>query len=126
MPVSGLIKRYGLLTYLCCAALWLQAAVFTSSDGQFSIELPAGWAAAAKPATGAVLSLTKENARLDIKPLPTCHNEACIEQKTQQDLADVKNKKMQVIANTYTGEEIKRIDFSTGEPLFYINFFIII
>ena len=30
---------------------------------------------------------------------------------------------MQVVGNSYTGEEIKRIEFATGEPFFYISFF---
>ena len=74
-------------------------------------------------AAGAVLSVVKGSARIDIKPVPECNSETCIEQKTQADLVSVKNKKMQVVGNTFTGEEIKRIDFSSGEPFFYINFF---
>ena len=30
---------------------------------------------------------------------------------------------MKVVENSYTGEEIKRIEFSTGDPFFYISFF---
>ncbi len=115
-------KHWIFILLLCCANS-LQAAVFSSSDGRFNIELPSGWATAQKPAAGSVLSVVKGNSRIDIKPVASCSNETCIEQKTQQDLLDVKNKKMQVIGNSYTGEEIKRIDFSTGEPFFYISFF---
>jgi len=105
---------------LCTAA---NAAVFTSKDGHFTMDLPSGWTEA-RTATGAtVLSIVKGSARIDIKPVSACQDEACIEQKTQADLADVKKKKMQVVGNTYTGEEIKRIDFSTGDPFFYISFF---
>lgn len=112
-----------LIALLICLAGSLQAAVFTSKDSQFTIDLPSGWAQARTPAAGAVLSVVKGSARIDIKPVPECNSETCIEQKTQADLVSVKNKKMQVVGNTFTGEEIKRIDFSSGEPFFYINFF---
>ncbi len=119
----GLDMKQLLIALLLCCASVLQAAVFTSKDGRFTIDLPSGWALAQKPAAGAVLSVVKGASRIDIKSVPECKTEACIEQKTQADLVDVKNKKMQVVGNTYTGEEIKRIDFSTGEPFFYISFF---
>ena len=116
------MKQLLIALLLGCAGA-LNAAVFTSQDGRFTIDLPSGWTAAQKTAAGAVLSVLKGSSRIDIKSVPECKNEACIEQKTQDDLVEVKNKKMQVVGNTYTGEEIKRIDFSTGEPFFYISFF---
>lgn len=116
------MKRLLIVLLLGCAGA-LNAAVFTSQDGRFTIDLPSGWSAAQKSAAGSVLSVVKGSSRIDIKSVPECKNEACIEQKTQADLVEVKNKKMQVVGNTYTGEEIKRIDFSTGEPFFYISFF---
>lgn len=115
--------KHALIAILLCCAGILNAAVFTSKDGRFTIDLPSGWTAARAPAAGAVLSVVKGSSRIDVKAVPQCKTEACIEQKTQQDLLEVKNKKMQVVGNTYTGEEIKRIDFSTGEPFFYISFF---
>lgn len=115
--------RQFFIALLLCLATAANAAVFTSKDGRFTIDLPSGWTAAEKPAAGAVLSVVKGSSRIDFKSVPECKTEACIEQKTQNDLVEVKNKKMQVVGNTYTGEEIKRIDFSTGEPFFYISFF---
>lgn len=117
------MKKLLLLGFLVMSYSILSAAVFTSTDGQVSMELPSAWSVALKPANGAVLSVVKDKARIDIKKVPNCDTEACIEQKVQADLADVKSKNMQVVGNTYTGEEIKRLDFSTGEPLFYISFF---
>lgn len=116
------MKQLTVILLLCCASI-AQAAAFTSKDGRFTIDLPSGWSNARTPAAGSVLSVVKGSARIDVKTVPSCKTEACIEQKTQADLLDVKNKKMQVVGNTYTGEEIKRIDFSTGEPFFYISFF---
>lgn len=116
------MKQLLIALLLCCAGA-VDAAVFTSQDGRFTIDLPSGWSVAQKPAAQSVLSVVKGSARIDIKAVPECKNEACIEQKTQADLQEVKSKQMQVVGNTYTGEEIKRIDFSTGEPFFYISFF---
>lgn len=107
---------------LCCM-LSAHAATFTSSDDQITLELPPGWTSAMKPAEGAVLSIVKGKARIDIKKVPECTDQACLEKKIQADLASVKSKQMQVVGNSYTGEEIMRMDFSTAEPLFYISFF---
>ena len=112
-----------LITLFLCLSTAVNAAVFTSKDGQFTMDLPSGWSEPRTPAAGALLSVVKGSARIDIKAISDCQDEACIEQKTQADLANVKKKKMQVVGNTYTGEEIKRIDFSTGDPFFYISFF---
>ncbi len=115
-------KYIGALLFLIWGTA-LPAAVFTSTDGNVSLELPARWTSARKPAAGAVLSVVKSNARIDIKKVPNCNTEVCLEKKIQSDLAEVKNKKMQVVGNSYTGEQIKRVEFSTGEPFFYISFF---
>lgn len=119
---SGWKKPFVMLLLLSCT-LPLSAEVFTSKDGRFTIDLPSGWAQARTPVANAVLSVVKGASRIDIKPLDGCSTETCLEQKTQTDLLDVKKKKMQVVGNTYTGEEIKRVDFANGEPFFYISFF---
>ena len=98
------------------------AAGFSSKDDAFTIDMPAGWKQAKDTPEGSVLSIEKSTSRIDIK-INSCTTETCIEKKINDDLVDVKRKKMQVVGNTYTGEEVKRIEFSTGEPFFYINFF---
>lgn len=106
--------------------LWATAAVcgvFTSQDGQFTLDMPSGWNNVKNPPKDSALSLYKGHSRLDVKLVPECTTETCIEKKMAGDLAEVKRKKMQVVGNTYTGEEIKRIDFSTGDPFFYISFY---
>ena len=85
------MKRLLIVLLLGCAGA-LNAAVFTSQDGRFTIDLPSGWSAAQKSAAGSVLSVVKGSSRIDIKSVPECKNEACIEQKTQADLVEVKNK----------------------------------
>ena len=104
------------------ASPYAGAVSFTSTDGAFSIDMPSGWTAPAKLPQRGVLSLQKGTARIDIKTI-ACTTETCIEKKVNTDLVDVKRKKMQIVGNSYTGEEVKRIEFSTGEPFFYISFF---
>ncbi len=111
-----------LTVLLAATALIARGGTFTSSDGAFTLDMPSGWTSVKNPPAGCVLCIQKKSARIDIKTAD-CATETCIESKINADLADVKSKKMQVVGNTYTGEEIKRIEFSTGEPFFYISFF---
>ncbi len=114
-------KKWGfLLCLLGVSPLW--GASFTSADNIFTLDLPAGWKQISAEGTQNVLSLQKNNATIDIRQI-ACTTEDCLEDKIHEDLAKVKAKKMTVITNTYTGEEIKKIEFSTGEPLYYISFF---
>lgn len=98
------------------------ATAFTSNDGVFTLDLPSGWKKVTTASVPTVLALRKDTASIDIKAI-SCDNEACLDERINRDLAEVRAKKMTVITNTYTGEEIKRIEFSTGEPLYYISFF---
>ncbi len=111
-----------LTVLLAASALLARGGTFTSSDGAFTLDMPSGWTDVKNPPAGGVLSIQKKSSRIDVKTAD-CSTETCIEAKINADLADVKRKKMQVVGNTYTGEEIKRIEFSTGEPFFYISFF---
>ena len=111
------------IVLLCLvAALPGQADLFTSADDRFSMDMPAGWTRMKDAPQGSVLSLQKANARIDIKTV-SCTNETCLDSLINHDLAEVKSKQMTVLKNTYTDEEIKRIEFSTGEPFYYINFY---
>lgn len=98
------------------------ADMFTSQDGHLTMDMPAGWIRAKNISPGSVLSLQKEDARIDIKN-EDCDSEKCLDQLINRDLAEVKAKQMTVLKNTYTDEEIKRIEFSTGEPFYYISFY---
>ncbi len=108
--------------FLTAGAEFAGAVSFTSTDEAFTLDMPAGWKEVSSLPAKGVLSVQKENARIDIKTI-SCTTETCIEQKINNDLIEVKRKNMQVVGNSYTGEEIKRIEFSTGEPFFYISFF---
>ncbi len=121
MAHSPLLKT-ALLLFAFAAAPLGWAGVFTSQDGAFTLDMPAGWTQVKNAPKDSVLSLQKGSSRIDVKSV-ACTTETCIEKKITADLADVKSKKMQVGGNSYTGEEVKRIEFSTGDPFFYISFF---
>ncbi len=121
MAHSPLLKT-ALLLFAFAAAPLGWAGVFTSQDGAFTLDMPAGWTQVKNAPKDSVLSLQKGSSRIDVKSV-ACTTETCIEKKITADLADVKSKKMQVVGNSYTGEEVKRIEFSTGDPFFYISFF---
>lgn len=114
--------RFIVLVAILYQAQGVWGAAFTSSDGVFTLDLPAGWTRVTTPSATTVLALRKDTASIDIKAI-SCTNETCLDERINRDLAEVKSKKMTVITNTYTGEEIKHIEFSTGEPLYYISFF---
>lgn len=116
-----ILNRFAFLLFFTTAG-FLYATSFTSDDGVFTLDLPAGWKKVSTNGENVVLSLRKENSAMDIKSI-SCTTEQCLDERINRDLAEVRAKKMTVVSNTYTGEEIKRIDFSTGEPLFYISFF---
>lgn len=86
------------------------------------MDMPAGWTKVKKQDSPTVLALQKGEARIDIKQVD-CKNEKCLDQLINRDLAEVKAKQMTVLKNTYTDEEIKRIEFTTGEPFYYIHFY---
>ncbi len=119
-----MIKFSRLFIEVACLLLSYSAwaASFTSTDGVFTLDLPPGWKKATTSDSHTVLALRKNTSAMDIKSI-SCETETCLDSRINHDLADVKSKKMTVITNTYTGEEIKRIEFATGEPLYYISFF---
>lgn len=107
---------------LLLTALPSAADMFTSKNDAFTLDMPAGWTRQKNPASDAVLALQKGDARIEIKTT-SCTTESCLDQFINRDLAEVKSKQMTVLKNTYTEEEIKRIEFSSGEPLYYISFY---
>ncbi len=113
--------RTGLLAVFLAASLGGYATSFTSSNGAFTLDMPSGWKQV-QLQKNSVLTVEKGTSRIDIKTID-CPTETCIERKITHDLGEIKSKKMKVVGNDYTGEEIKRIEFSTGEPFFYISFY---
>ena len=98
------------------------AELFTATDGSLTLDMPAGWIAAQNLPARGVLAAQKGEARLDIKTVD-CTTERCLDRMINNDVAEVKGKQMTVVKNTYTGEEIKRVELATGEPFYYISFY---
>ena len=98
------------------------AELFTATDGSLTLDMPAGWTAVDNPPQRSVLSAQKGESRLDIKTVD-CTTEKCLDRMINNDVAEVKAKQMNVVQNTYTGEEIKRVELATGEPFYYISFY---
>lgn len=113
-----------IIVCLCCLTVAIPCAadLFTSQDGRFTMDMPAGWSRAKDTPKDSTLALQKKDARIDIKTVD-CTTETCLDERINHDLAEVKAKQMTVLKNTYTDEEIKRIEFSTGEPFYYIHFY---
>ncbi|MDR0953367.1 MAG: LURP-one-related family protein [Elusimicrobiota bacterium] len=97
-----------------------EAALFTSQDKAFTVDLPASWVKVNDASS--VLSLKRAGATMKFKQIPNCHDIVCLENTVQDDLAAVKKKKFRILENTYSGDIIKRTEFSTGDPLFSFNF----
>ena len=65
-----------------------------------------------------------KNAENEIKAvqLEKCNSLSCLEQTVNKRIKQIKNKKYQLIKNTYSGEEIKRTEFSSLDPLLYFSY----
>lgn len=97
------------------------AVLFTAADKSFTIDLPSSWQRV-EPVGDEVLSLKRDNAAMKISQIPACNNFNCIDARVNKDLDFVKAKKFRVLENTYSGEIIKRTEFSTGDPLLSFNY----
>lgn len=98
-----------------------RAAVFSSSDNMFTLDMPAGWRPASRPLARSVLSLEKPPARLDVKPF-SCSNKSCIEKQINKELKELERKHLQTSSGTYGDENIKRLSLEGGATLLYLSF----
>lgn len=112
---------------IICAALLLalfplcgNAVLFSAPDKAFTIDLPSGWKTSAKE--GAVVYAQRGKASFRIDALEKCADVKCLEDAINKDIAATKKKKYKIIVNTYTGETIKKTEFSTSDPLLSFNF----
>ena len=97
------------------------AASFNSQDGGFAISLPTKWQSA-ETIDGEVLRLQNGENRITVTPLTKCKELSCLEKITNGRVKQVKNKKFKLVKNTYSGEEIKRTEFSTLDPLLHFSY----
>lgn len=96
------------------------AVVFSSSDNAFTVDLPSSWQKA--DSGDAVLSLKRDSATMKIMQIKGCGKKDCLNKEVNRELESIKSKKFKVLENSYTGEVIKKTEFSTGDPLYSFNF----
>ncbi|MDR0646479.1 MAG: hypothetical protein LBG46_05950 [Elusimicrobiota bacterium] len=97
------------------------AVLFGAADKAFTIDLPSSWIKI-NPQGDEVLSLKRDASSVKISIVPNCAGVECIETEMQNALDFVKSKKFKILENTYSGEIIKRTEFSTGDPLLSFNY----
>lgn len=114
------ILKFALLLLLLLFSFRAEAALFTAPDKSFTIDLLAGWKVSSKK--GAVLFAQHGKSNLTIISVSKCSKLNCIEEALKKDIAAVKAKKYKIIVNTYTGETVKRTEFSTSDPLLSFNY----
>ena len=107
--------------FFCLLSLSCFAKSFDSKDGSFSISMPSKWESV-KVVNNEVLSLKKGNSKISISRLVNCDDLSCIENIANTRLKQIKNKKFKLVKNTYSGEEIKKNEFSTLDPYFYFSY----
>lgn len=100
--------------------LYADAALFSAPDKAFTIDLPSGWTTASKK--GAVVYAQRGGASFQINSVDDCSALPCLEKAINKDIAAAKKKKAKIIVNTYTGETIKKTEFSTSDPLLSFNY----
>lgn len=115
------MRRLALTLLLCLCTVFVSAASFTAADQGFSITLNSKWKANTE--TGSeVLNLKSGANKINAIPLEKCNNAKCLEKIIANRIKQVKNKKFKLIKNTYSGEEIKRTEFSTLDPLLSFSY----
>lgn len=107
-----------LFTAVFCGSA--SAALFSSSDNAFTVDLPSAWQKVTQD--GTVLSLKRDGATMKIMQVKDCNNSDCLLKEINKELDSIKSKKFKILENTYTGDVIKKTEFSTGDPLYSFNF----
>ena len=115
------MRKLNIALILCLLSLPCFAASFNSKDGNFSISLPPKWQKADTTDTD-VLNLKKGVSKINITALTNCNNLKCLENTANKRIKQLKTKKIKLIKNTYSGEEIKKSEFSTLDPYLYFNY----
>ena len=115
------MRKLAFTIILClCTALGF-AASFTAKDQGFSITLNSKWKTNT-PADTEILNLRNGANKINAIPLERCNNSTCLEKIIANRIKQVKNKKFKLIKNTYSGEEVKRTEFSTLDPLLSFSY----
>lgn len=114
--IKGITSLIFAFVFTCSAF----AVLYSADKNAFTVDLPSSWVKVNSKED--VLSLKRDDATLKIKLVKDCSNMGCLDAAIKRDLASVRAKKFKVLENTYTGDTIKRTEFSTGDPLLSFNF----
>ena len=115
------MRKLTLTLTLCLCTVLGFAGAFSSTDQGFSITLNSKWKKG-NTANSEVLNIRSGTNKISAIPLETCHNLTCLEKIIANRIKQVKNKKFKLIKNTYSGEEIKKTEFSTLDPLLSFSY----
>lgn len=115
------MRKLAITILLCLCSVLGFAVSFTAIDQGFSITLNSKWKEVPSSDTQ-VLNLRNGQNKISAIPLERCNNVTCLEKIISNRIKQVKTKKFKLIKNTYSGEEIKRTEFSTLDPLLSFSY----
>lgn len=115
------MRKINFTIFLCLFSLSCFATSFNSNDGSFSISLPQKWQKVIN-SNDEVLNLKKGTSKISISKLSKCNDLQCLEDSANTKIKQIKSKKLKLVKNTYSGEEIKKSEFSTLDPYIYFSY----
>lgn len=115
------MRKLGFAVFLFLLSATCFAKSFNSKDGSFSISLPQKWQSA-KLVNNEVLNIKKGTSKIIVSKLLNCNELSCMENAANTRIRQIKNKKFKLVKNTYSGEEIKKSEFSTLDPYLYFSY----
>ena len=115
------MRKLLLTIFLCLSGSFVLGASFTSKDTSFSIPLPNKWQWETTKANE-VLKVKNKNRQITVYALKQCNTLDCLESSVKEKIKQLKKQKVQIIKNTYSGEEIKKTEFSTLDPILYYSY----
>lgn len=111
--------------FLCLAFISprpLFAVLYTADGGSFTIDLPAAWKQNSPAQEGSIMDLKRDKASLLITRVPVCKDSSCLESEVNKEVASVVSKKYKLLENSYTGQVVRKTEFSTSDPLMSFNY----
>lgn len=115
------MRKLNFALLLCLLSLSCFATSFNSDDGGFSISLPPKWQKLKAP-HGEVLNLGNGPNIINITQLDNCNDLDCLNNTANAEIKQLKKKKIKLTKNTYSGEEIKKGEFTTLDPYLYFSY----
>ena len=115
------MRKINLTILLCLLTLSCFSASFTSEDKAFSIPLTKKWQST-KTQNTEVLKVKNKDKQITVSKLKQCNNAECLDKSVKSKIKQLKKQQAKIIKNTYSGEEIKRTEFSTLDPILYFSY----